>query len=309
MNKTILYSYDNGNTHVTLYSDGSKERTYEGIAKPEFPESLDVKITNFCTPTIDSPLCNFCHEKSTMEGRHGDLEKLVEVLSVLPAGTEIAIGGGNPLSHPFLISFLKNLKSKNFVPNITVNQKHLKQYSKLINYLLSNDLIYGLGISYSNNNSLDEVKEFLNKTDNVVFHLIMGINTIDDIENLYSISSKLNKDCKVLVLGYKNYGFGSKYLLANSEIEYNKYNWYTKLARFFKRDRMVIAFDNLAINQLNLKRYFTDEAWDNFYMGDEATHSMYVDGVDQMFAPYSTSDNRSSFNDISLINFFKNCGR
>lgn len=70
----------------------------------------------------------------------------------------------------------------------------------------------------------------------------------------------------------------------------------------------VISFDNLAIQQLNVKRFFTKEGWDSFYMGDEFTHSMYVDGVEQKYSPSSTVDKskRVSFNDMSLLSYFLN---
>jgi len=60
---SILHSYQNGNTLVNLYNDGTKTREYEGEPKPVFPESIDVKITNYCDAG-----CTFCHEKSTRLG-------------------------------------------------------------------------------------------------------------------------------------------------------------------------------------------------------------------------------------------------
>src|SRR5574339_136384 len=101
-----LYSYTNGNTYVRLFEDGTKER----IVKEEnifvtHPESIDVKITNYCDANH-----SFCHEKSTIAGTHANLDLLIKILSPLPAGVEIAIGGGNPLSHPNILDFLRKLR-------------------------------------------------------------------------------------------------------------------------------------------------------------------------------------------------------
>ena len=98
MTDNILYKYQNGNVLVTILKDGTKIREYEDTPFIVHPESLDVKITNKCNLN-----CAYCHEMSNNDGEHADLEELKNVLSVLPSGVEIAIGGGNPLQHPDLI--------------------------------------------------------------------------------------------------------------------------------------------------------------------------------------------------------------
>ena len=69
----ILHSYDNGNVKVTLYTDGTKIQEWSDneTPNPEFPNSMDIKITNYCDLS-----CKFCHEMSTLQGKHGNLEFL-----------------------------------------------------------------------------------------------------------------------------------------------------------------------------------------------------------------------------------------
>ena len=296
----ILHQYANGNTEVVLYEDGSKERIFQGIAQPVHPESLDVKITNYCDAG-----CSYCHEQSTVAGKHGDLNKLGEVLSPLPAGVEIALGGGNPLAHPDLITFLERLKAQGLVTNITINQKHLKPFKDLILDLIAKDLVKGVGISYSSSGYLSDIVPILLATDNVVFHIIMGINPVSDVEELRNFCQDYDRECKVLVLGYKQFGFGINYYLKNKKIEDNKYRWYTQLAQYFKRNDLVLSFDNLAIDQLNLRRYFTEEGWQTFYMGNDFVFTMYIDGVEQQYAPTSTSNERKSFQESNLLEYFQ----
>lgn len=295
----ILHQYINGNVHVKLYEDGTKERDYTGVANPIYPESIDVKITNYCDAG-----CAYCHEKSTKAGQHGDLDVLFNTLKTLPAGKEVSLGGGNPLSHPDLTAFLQRLKEHGIVTSITINQKHIGAYQDLILKLISEKLVYGVGISYSDKKYLDDIAVILKATNNVVFHTIMGINPVTDIDVLKDFCERNNADCKVLVLGYKQFGFGIKYYIKNKEIEHNKYGWYTHLAKHFKTN-VTLSFDNLAISQLNLKRYFTGDAWKSFYMGDDFVFTMYIDGVNQTYAPASTSEDRVSFSEMSLVDFFK----
>lgn len=298
--KTIA-NYQNGNTHVELFDDGTLIRTIPDNEKVvvDFPSSMDIKITNWCDAN-----CSFCHEKSTISGQHGDLEKLKSVLKDLPPGCETAIGGGNPLSHPNIYDFLVWVKQKGIITNITINQKHVKSDFDMIKKLIEEDLVKGIGISYTSSVYLPDIAEVMKLTDNLVFHIIMGVNKLDDINQLMNFCDKQNKKCKILVLGYKEYGFGLNYYLKNKKIEDVKYSWYTGLANFFNKD-LVLSFDNLALKQLDLKRFFTEESWNSFFMGDDGVYTMYIDAVSQTFAKSSTSNNRKSFDDIKLLDFFK----
>ena len=104
---TTINKYQNGNTEVTIFSDGTKTREYFDTPFVDHPESIDVKITDYCDMG-----CSYCHESSTVSGVHGDLVKLLEIIKPLPSGVELAIGGGNPLVHPGLVPFLFSLRSR-----------------------------------------------------------------------------------------------------------------------------------------------------------------------------------------------------
>jgi len=53
-----------------------------------------------------------------------------------------------------------------------------------------------------------------------------------------------------------------------------------------------------------VKRLFTQEGWEKFYMGDDFTYTMYIDAVEGNYAPTSRSKDRESFNNYTLINYF-----
>jgi len=298
----LLHEYNNGNTQVKLYEDGTKIREYEGVPQPEFFESCDVKITNVC----DGPLCSYCHEKSGPNESHADLNALKKLLSPIQINSELAIGGGDIFRHPELHSFLSWAHQKGLIANITINHRHLAQYSSQLLELISSEFVRGVGVSYNSSLPMSDITPLLQASDNIVFHLIMGVNTIEDIENLIAHCSSLNKKCKILILGYKDYGYGKKYLTNHSDaIEYNKYQYYIRLASFFKSDNLVLSFDNLAIKQLKLQRYFMKDAWEKFFMGNDGTFTMYIDAVKQEYAVSSTSVERVSWKDKSLLEFFK----
>ena len=98
----LLGTYQNGNYTVKIYDNGTKIRENDlDFFEPDTVESMDIKITNSC-----DKMCPFCHEASTPDGKHGDILNL-PFLDTLHPYTELAIGGGNPLSHPDLIPFLR----------------------------------------------------------------------------------------------------------------------------------------------------------------------------------------------------------
>jgi len=281
----IIQCYQNGNYHIIILNDGTKIRyTEEEKWRPLFPESIDVKITNKCDLK-----CPYCHESSTIDGEHCDMNKTIEVLNDLPAGVELAIGGGNPLEHPELFPFLEWCKSRHLICNITINSDHFKKMNH-ISKILSNKLIYGLGISYSN-----ETFRVAPHYKNTVCHVILGIHSLNEIENALSLYGK------ILILGYKDFGRGQIYKHSlSSKIDNIKNN----LWKLFQMDG-IISFDNLAIKQLQLENYFYEYAWKEFYMGNDGDFTMYYDAVEQKFGKNScTKNTERESSDYGIIKFF-----
>ena len=175
----LLKEYKNGNYKVKLFLDGNKIRfTEEDEFKPEFPESIDIKITNRCVLR-----CLMCHEKSTPTGKDGDL--FHPFFDTLKEGTELAIGGGNPLEHKDLVLFLKIMKEKGIICNITVNQTHLVRYKTLIQSFIDGDLIKGIGISVNRDLFIDEIIEFCKINTNAIIHVIAGVIDFEVLKKLY----------------------------------------------------------------------------------------------------------------------------
>lgn len=270
----LLAKYKNGNYVIRLYNDGTKIRfTLDDDFNALFPESIDIKITNYCDMN-----CPMCHEESNIDGLHGNLD--LPFLDTLVAGTELAIGGGNPLSHPELLSFLNRMKEKGIVCNLTVNQNHFIKNIDYLNKLINERLIYGLGISLINDNYLDEILSFCNNNSNTVIHVIAGIVDINLLKCLY------DKKLKLLILGYKEYGRGIKYYNDNikSNIEYLSNN-IIEIGKHFS----VLSFDNLAIEQLGMKDKIDEDDYNKYYMGDDGSFTMYIDLVKEEFSVSSTT--------------------
>lgn len=276
----LLGRYRNGNVITTIYSDGTKDRfTYDDEFHPDFAENMDIKICNRCDRG-----CPWCHEGSTPDGKLGDImnEKFIDTLHPYQ---EVALGGGNVLEHPDLIPFLHKLKDRRVIPNITLNQKHFEDNIDLVDDLISNKLIYGLGISLENPTTefIEKVKRF----PNAVIHVINGI--VDGLQ----ISMMADQDLKILILGYKNLRRGANFISREHvEVKAHQYWLYKNLPDLINKFA-VVSFDNLAIEQLAIKERwneFSDKPWDEFYAGDDGVNTYYIDMVDRKFARSSIAD-------------------
>lgn len=280
--------YQNGNYTVTLDTlTGTKIRENDlDFFEADTVESMDIKITNYCDMG-----CPMCHENSTTEGKHADILG-PSFLDRLHPYTELALGGGNPLSHPDLYEFLQRCKEREFIPSMTVNQTHFLKHYDLIKQLVDEKLIYGLGISLGN--PTDDFIAKVKTIPNAVIHIINGLVSLEQLHKLK------DKDLKVLILGYKVFRRGEAlYDQEGLLIEMRKTRMYQILPQMVEENWFkVLSFDNLAIEQLNPKRLMEEDEWNEFYMGDDGigdgftSASMYVDMVERKYAKNSCSIER-----------------
>lgn len=288
----ILNEYDNGNAHIKIYDDGTRETEWPDSEELnlEWPLSIDLCITNYCTRG-----CLWCYNNSNALGKHGDIMNL-KFIETVPKGMEVAIGGGSATSHPDLIPFLEKLKAYGLIANLTVNQGELIENMQLVNDLIENELIHGLGVSFT------EPQDLIYKNmqqPNMVVHLIAGIHSKEVLDYL----SQFN--LKILILGYKNIGRGYYYKDGmDGEVE-NKIEWLEQHIEEYWDKFECVSFDNLALEQLNIKNKLTEEEWNSFYQGDDGAVSMYIDAVNNRYSKNSLSSEGRPLED-DIKNMFKN---
>ena len=262
--------YRNGNslTRINL-EDGTKIReTKDDDFDLDFPESIDLNIGNKCDGG-----CKFCYINASPNGIDADLMN-VPFIDTLHPYTECAING-NSIDHPQLIPFLEKLKSKKIIANITVNQIHFERKEDIIKDLVERDLIKGIGISLR-----EPTPEFIKrvkKYPNAVLHVINGIFSAEDIE------ATRDQGLKILILGYKNLGRGVDYKEKNDYLIKTRQKYLYDVLETLPNHYKCVSFDNLALEQLDVKRILSPKEWDEIFMGEEGTSSMFVDLVTKKF--------------------------
>ena len=199
--------------------------------------------------------------------------------------------------HPDLIKFLEFLKKKKVFANITVNQSQFINNFELIKQLSSNKLVYGVGVSLQHAN--EELISYMSEIPNTVLHTINGILTKEDIKSLS------NHDLKILILGYKELQRGISYQNSHLDvINTNKKYVYDNLKDILSKFK-VVSFDNLAIEQLDVKRVVNEKDWDEFYMGDDGGFTFYIDMVKGEFSKNSIAKDRYPIGDKTVDEMFQ----
>jgi hypothetical protein len=292
-----MFSYTNGNAKISIFDNGTRHiESDDDVLKLEYPLNIDIRVSTKCSFGLNEKTgkakCSFCHESALVNGKVCDYQALLSVLEGLPQGIELAIGA-NFIDSEF-IQFLTDCKSKGWICNVTVNQGHLKSLNFRTNleWCVKNEVVKGLGISYRPD--YKDVIPNITISPNAVFHVIAGIDKVNEILRLSSKGVK-----KILVLGEKDFGFniGKVDLTTNIHKE-----WYHRLPEILSAFE-VVSFDNLGIQQLNVKRFIKPSKWAQAYQGE---HSMYINAVDQVYSPSSRSNVKVGWNDISLKDFFVN---
>lgn len=284
---TVLSRHANGNAIVTLYTCGTREIEYEGALQLEHPLNVDIRVSTSCAfgkkDNGEYGVCDFCHEEAVVNGIDCDYSEVAFLLKDLPSGTEIAIGCNK--FTPQLYSFLSTLKDFGHIPNITINQGHLKRDLEWILTAIDARLIYGLGISYRKDFGFNIPQELLSYEHSVV-HVIAGIDDVEDVLSLSQIGVK-----KLLILGEKDFGYNK-----DRVVEEELYPWKISLPLFpevFK----VVSFDTLALTQLEVRRLFvTQSDYDKFNQGE---YSFYIDGANRFISPSSRSSLRIPFDSLT----------
>ena len=293
--------YRNGNASVWLdLQDGTRIIEYpdnEPLTL-DTPLNIDIRVSTQCpygynTETKKST-CAFCHESALVSGVECHYGVLQQVLTdaKLPRGTEIALGV-NQITDD-LMQFVKNLWKLGLVVNITMNERYILEFGdtrlkEMMPY------VYGLGISYRSLQGCLSLPDWIANYPHTVIHVINGIDDFDDVKELGV------KYRKLLILGEKDFGFNRGKVDLNTKQHKQWKSNVMQLTKIFD----IVSFDNLGLQQLEIRGKITNEEYKSFYQGE---HSMYINAVEQYFAPSSrTRNNIQGFGETDLRSYFQYC--
>ena len=274
--------YVNGNYQVKIKKDGTKVRTcFEEHFKANRPETIDVNLSDYCENN-----CDYCYLAATKEGKSADAETDV-FFETIPPYTELAVNYFN--KKDLLLKNLNFFKKRKFLTNLTIHWSDFINNKEWLLKLQEEQLVYGIGVSVTSKVDLKLTEAF----ENLVFHTIAGITPIATFNQL--------KGKKVLILGFKKKG-----RTINKKVPDLK-KLKTELKEKLLNDWFeVLTFDNLAIEQLNLKENIKKEVWEKHYLGAEGNASFYYDAVSKKAFRSSTESLEKELVGKNALTIFKN---
>lgn len=246
---------------------------------PEFPELIDLRITNKCDHG-----CKFCFMNSNMNEQEADFNKLCNMLSnIRNRRVEFSIGGGNILLYSHLKELFELLKECGHLINVTINVKDCKTVLENEDYKkIFMDYVDGIGISVTSTDDIKTAIDFrdsmrsIDKCHNnrlmkkyIVIHIIPEYLGVDETKSILDKIVELEWYIPVLFLGYKTNGRGVSqeyHVFTDDEL--------TDICM----NRTDISCDTTFANRYN--------TWlmDNYACAktitwNEGEYSMYIDGV------------------------------
>ena len=259
------------------------------ITKFEAPLLADIKITDFCDRG-----CGFCYQDSTVEGRHaepGVIDGLAYELSQMKV-FEVALGGGEPTSHPQFAEILAKFRRSNIVPNFTTRNiswmtEASERAAKIRESVVKN--VGAFAYSVSTASEVDDFAEALEElhmpnewgSRRMAIHVIPELTSQREFKRILK-SAHVNH-LQVTLLGLKRVGRGS------SVQPVEPYNWLKILLDLRKTYGCPqIAIDTALARKSQDKLKELDRDMITWFT-DEGGRSMYIDAVKKVAAPSSYS--------------------
>ena len=273
--------YKNGNYWVAYNYSGRIRLKFDGgECIPEFPELIDLKITDKCLHG-----CPFCYMGSTKEGKHADLELLKCVVGNLHNHNknrriEFSIGGGNILLYPHLDELFEYMTREGHIVNTTINAKDCEE-------LINNETLFkvfvkyvsAIGISVTDENEIELINALCEKFQSVHSYPQITLHLIPEylgLEKCVKIITKARNSERwvysVLFLGFKTNGRGEK-------CNYHQFN----------DNELKTLFDFNGASYAEVDTTFANRYYDWISKRYEVAHtitlnegeySMYIDGVE-----------------------------
>lgn len=173
---------------------------YEKATKPEL---VDIALTDFCPFS-----CSFCYMGSTLEGRHSTMEQMEFIIDELSKVKvlEVALGGGEPTSHPNFVEILQKFHAAGVTPNFTT--KTAATVRKLWPQI--GHLIGGFAYSAETPLQIRAAAGVLSRggvpLDRANLHYVMGLGDREHFREYLETAHEVGM--RVTLLGYKTSGRG-----------------------------------------------------------------------------------------------------
>ncbi len=290
-----IFNSENG-----FFARWGKTKEDDPQFSPFGPELLDVEISTIC-----SNGCSWCYKSNTSTGKNMSFSTFKKILYKIPRNlTQIAFGIGDIDANPDLWKIFDYCKSKNIIPNITINGNNLSRdlAKKLTKYCGAVAVSH-----YTDDLCFNAVKLLVDEGLNQVnIHKLVSRETLD---SCYEVLNQVNRDPRlsrlnaIIFLSLKNKGKRNNYHRISRK-------YFSDLILNAMNSNVRIGFDSCSANKvLEVLKYH-----DNYQMiemmsepCERSCFSLYIN-VEGISYPCSFLEGENGFEGIDLLNinnFFK----
>lgn len=269
----VLFNTGSGNK-IRLQMTKSDADQVSNYDKAFSPELVDIKITDFCAEG-----CKFCYMGSTESGKHAETRDIEDIFRKLgDAGVfEVALGGGEPTTHPDFIDILKKCSYHNIVPNFTTRSLKWLDDENIVKAVEKH--VGAVGFSVTTAEEVDAVGEAIGGTEMrygwcrpmATLHYVLGSSTVHEMRKILDRAEF--HGLEVLFLGYKECGRGASFSPKKHD------NWLQAVREAYKdMPWKVIHIDTLAAQQVQAE-LDRNPLNNKLYTLHEGKFSCYIDAV------------------------------
>lgn len=261
-------------------------------------EKYDGKVYNIGTPPhhnyfANGILVHNCYQGSTKEGKHADWEQVKKYVKALGSQglLELAIGGGEPTSHPNFADLLDLCRSHGIIANFTTRSMEWFKDKKIVD--LVNDNVGRFAYSIDSAQQMFKIATLLKeagintgsdngwnyKPSRLSFQYVMGVGTSIQFRDILAAAGIIG--CDLTLLGFKTTGRGGSYDKKND-------NYWLDMIRKHKETYYGarIGIDT-ALAQQYEKELLEDPKLKTLITTKEGSFSMYIDAVTNRVGPSS----------------------
>jgi organic radical activating enzyme len=304
MNNDFILHHRNGGHKIRMSFEINPKKT----KKSGIPELVDLKLTNYCAYG-----CSFCYQSSTKEGRHADVSDIERIIDILKASGcfELAIGGGEPTTHPHFARILDYAKNAGMTVGFTTRNFDLYNHKHIIRIM---EATSSIAFSCHNVQEIQKISEMSVKIQNLTKIWAREKIYIQIIPELYSTKKfeemltacSMQYGLKVTLLGYKEFGFGKSYEPKNLNMT-SKWIDVVKELTKGKNSNIKVGIDSVLVKKW--KKELLEKGCNKLMLvGEEGKFSCYVDAVEKTIAKSSFVDENEPLNleNSDILASFKN---
>lgn len=258
---TIFNQYTGAKIRMSFKDDA------EPYVRASLPELIDVKLTDKCLFG-----CHFCYQSSTPDGKHAEMYGEHHLRSLLEhIGTakvfEVALGGGEPTTHPDFDNILGLLHGRGVVPNFTTFNMDWTTSSKLVKAVTA--YAGSFAVSKPSKAVVDAIVEWnaIHDRPKGTLQIPMGAYPEKTVKEIILYAER--HDVPITLLGYKHFGRGI-------EVKPKSYEW---VLGFLKKSKVWrFGADTLFVQQFG-EQLKKNGVHPSLFVGAEGQFSCYIDAV------------------------------